>query len=142
MSAFQPSEFDFEEWARLARADPQAFEERRREEIRRVIDARPDLRPRLEGLQFRLDGERQLARTPLRACLRMSSLMWDSFHTLKDRLDELAGVGSRRALTRQYQPPRPPSSDCVASTLPKTKPGNSCSWTSDGQRKGFPVDFN
>ena len=115
MSAFQPSEFDFEEWARLAREDPQAFEERRREEIRRVIDARPDLRPRLEGLQFRLDAERQLARTPLKACLRMSSLMWESFHTLKERLDDLAGVGSGTAGGA-------PKSSTAATVIPLRRP--------------------
>ena len=60
-----------------------------------MIEARPDLRPRLEGLQFRIDAERQLARTPLKACLKVSSLMWESFNTLKDRFDELAGMGSK-----------------------------------------------
>jgi len=88
----EPSDagFDFETWAKLAKENPEEFERRRHEEIRKVIDARPDLRPRLEGLQFRLDAERKLARTPLKACLRMSTLMWESFYDLKDQLDGLA----------------------------------------------------
>ena len=88
----EPSDsgFDFEAWAKLAKEDPEEFERRRVEEIRKVIDARPDLRHRLEGLQFRIDAERKLARTPLKACLRMSTMMWDSFYDLKGQLDGLA----------------------------------------------------
>lgn len=82
--------FDFEAWARLARENPEAFERRREQEIRKLIDARPDRRHRLEGLQFRIDAERKLARTPLKACLRISTLMWNSFYDLKDQLDGLA----------------------------------------------------
>jgi len=82
--------FDFEAWAVLARENPEEFERRREQEIRKVIDARPDLRHRLEGLQFRIDAERKLARTPLKACLRISTLMWNSFYDLKDQLDGLA----------------------------------------------------
>jgi hypothetical protein len=88
----EPSDagFDFEAWATLARENPEEFERRREQEIRKVIDARPDLRHRLEGLQFRIDAERKLARTPLKACLRISALMWDSFYALKYELDGLA----------------------------------------------------
>ena len=93
----EPSDpaFDFEAWAKLARENPEEFERRRGQEIRKVIDARPDLRHRLEGLQFRIDAERRLARTPLKACLRISTLMWNSFRDLKDQLDELAGGAIR-----------------------------------------------
>jgi hypothetical protein len=81
--------FDFETWSKLAREDPGEFERRRAQAIRTVIDARPELRQRLEGLQFRIDAERKLARTPLKACLRISTLMWNSFYDLKDGLDGL-----------------------------------------------------
>lgn len=85
--------FDFEAWAKLARENPEEFERRREQEIRNVINARPDLQQRLEGLQFRIDAERKLARTPLKACLRLSTLMWSRFYDLKDQLDGLvAGV--------------------------------------------------
>jgi hypothetical protein len=88
----EPSDpsFDFEAWAKLARENPEEFERRREQEIRKVIDARPGVQHRLEGLQFRIDAERKLARTPLKACLRVSTLMWNSFYDLKDQLDGLA----------------------------------------------------
>jgi hypothetical protein len=97
----EPSDtgFDFEAWAALARENPEEFERRREQEIRKVIDSRPDLRSRLEGLQFRIDAERKLARTPLKACLRISTLMWNSFYDLKDQLDGLAaGVRSNEPI--------------------------------------------
>ncbi len=77
--------FDFGCWMRLARSDPQAFERRRREVLEAVIrQAGPARRRRLEGLQCRIDLERRRARTPMAACLRLSSMMWDSVN------DELA----------------------------------------------------
>lgn len=90
MSEPSGPEFDFEAWAKVARENPEEFERRRQQEIRKVIDARPDLRHRLEGLQFRIDAERKLARTPLKACLRVSTLMWNCFYDLKEQLDGLA----------------------------------------------------
>ncbi len=109
--------FDFEAWAKLAKEDPEEFERRRLEEIRKLIDSRPDLRHRLEGLQFRIDAERKLARTPLKACLRMSTLMWESFYDLKDQLDGLAaGVRGTARLTPATPASRP------AEVIPLRKP--------------------
>jgi hypothetical protein len=99
MSESSDPEFDFQAWAKLARDNPEEFERAREREIRKIIDARPDLQHRLEGLQFRIDAERKLARTPLKACLRLSTLMWNSFYDLKDQLDGLAaGMRSAEAL--------------------------------------------
>jgi hypothetical protein len=104
----EPSDptFDFEAWARLARENPEAFERAREQEIRKLIDARPDLQHRLEGLQFRIDAERKLARTPLKACLRLSALMWSSFYDLKDQLDGLAAGAASRGGAPAAQLPR------------------------------------
>jgi hypothetical protein len=85
------SDFDFEVWAALAREDPVEFERRRRAAIDALIASIPANRRRLEGIQFRVDMERQLARTPLKACLRMSAMMWEAFLDLRT---ELAGLGS------------------------------------------------
>lgn len=107
MSEPSDTEFNFEAWAKLARENPEEFERRREREIREVIDACPDLRHRLEGLQFRIDAERKLARTPLKACLRISTLMWNSFYDLKDRLDGLAaGIRSAESLAAAPAPRR------------------------------------
>ena len=117
----EPSDagFDFEAWATLARENPEEFERLREQEIRKVIDARPDLRHRLEGLQFRIDAERKLARTPLKACLRISTLMWDSFYDLKDQLDGLA------AGVRSSEPIPPVSTGRQAEVIPLRRPSSS-----------------
>jgi hypothetical protein len=87
--------FDFDEWARLARTDPFAFEARRLAIIESYLRQfpPPDQR-RLRGLQFRIDMERRRARTPMAACLRLSAMMWDSLlgtHGLKTALEQLLG---------------------------------------------------
>lgn len=87
--------FDFDEWASLAKSDPVAFEARRIALIEDYLNQfpPPDQR-RLRGLQFRIDMERRRARTPMAACLRLSSMMWDSLlgsHGLKQTLDQLLG---------------------------------------------------
>ena len=118
MSETSDLAFDFEAWATLAREQPEEFERRREQEIRKVIDARPDLQHRLEGLQFRIDAERKLARTPLKACLRISTLMWNSFYDLKDQLDGLAaGAGDTES-------PAPVPTHRQAEIIPLRWPAN------------------
>lgn len=84
---------DFDTWAALARADPAAFESRRLRAIDALIArARATHRPRLRRLQWRIDQERRLARTPMAACLRISGMMWQSVvgpGGLQQRLGEL-----------------------------------------------------
>lgn len=90
----QPSEdsFDFNEWCALARTDSEGFARRRLSRIQVAIERAPERsRYRLKGLQFRIDAECRLARTPLKACLRLSSMMWDSFFALKEALVSLSG---------------------------------------------------
>jgi hypothetical protein len=115
--------FDFEVWATLARDDPDEFERRRQAEIRKVIDARPDLKHRLEGLQFRIDAERTLARTPLKSCLRISEMMWNSFYELKDGLDDLAGATQSDAPVAPSSPPR--AADVIPLRTPAPSADNS-----------------
>jgi hypothetical protein len=81
--------FDFEVWAALARDDPEKFERQRREAIDALIASSPANRRRLEGVQFRIDMERKLAHSALKACLRVSEMMWDTFLELRTELAEL-----------------------------------------------------
>jgi hypothetical protein len=75
------SEFDFDQWAELAECDPQGFEEQRTEVLRAAIEAAPpEMRRRLEGLQFQVDMERRRAKTPMAACIRLSTLMMDMLY--------------------------------------------------------------
>ena len=90
----QPSEdgFDFNEWYVLARTDPEAYALRRTALIRMAIESASERnRNRLNGLQFRIDAECRLARTPLQACLRLSSMTWDSFFDLNESLALFSG---------------------------------------------------
>lgn len=95
-------EFDFDDWAKLARDNPAEFERRRRAAIDALIASAPQHRRRLEGTQWRIDRERELAHTPLKACLRISAMMWESFLEMKSALDEIAthvaDAGSSREL--------------------------------------------
>lgn len=81
-----PDTFDFDEWVTLAKFAPDAFEQRRREHVDHLISEGTDIR-RLRGLQCRIDMERTRARTAMKSCLRISSLMWDSFLDCQDALD-------------------------------------------------------
>lgn len=78
--------FDFDEWSSLARTAPDEFEDRRHRVIEQIISSSTDIR-RLRGLQCRIDLERTRARTPLKACLRLSSMMWDSLYACRSELN-------------------------------------------------------
>ena len=89
----------------LAHDDPQAFESLRAELIDSAILRAPaSLQLRLRQLQFRVDGVRRLARTPLGALIRMQAMMWDSFLELNEALQRL------ETLTRATAAQRGPAS--------------------------------
>lgn len=83
--------FDFDDWSKLAKDDPFAFEARRLALIEDYLRQFPQSgQRRLRGLQFRIDMVRRRARTPMSACLKISSMMWESLlghHGLKAALD-------------------------------------------------------
>jgi hypothetical protein len=70
--------FDFDAWAKLARKDPEAFELERNLLVERAImRAPPDKQQRLRCLQWKLDQIRNLASTPMAACLQINQLLWE-----------------------------------------------------------------
>ncbi len=70
---------DFDEWSRLARTDPSAFEARRQQTLAAFMDQIPQERQhRMRCLQWRIDEVRRRAETPLASCVRMSDMMWHS----------------------------------------------------------------
>lgn len=79
--------FDFDFWAELARSDPEAFDRRRRELLEKAIHLCKSDKRRMRGLQNRIELERRKAGVPLKACLRLSGLMWESFGELNGRLN-------------------------------------------------------
>ena len=100
--------FDFEDWARLARSDPEGFERRRQAAIAELIAAAPPaVQRRLEGLQWQVDQVRARAGTPLAACLKLSTLLWDKVsgeHGLLESLDALARATEGETITRPVAP--------------------------------------
>lgn len=100
----KPEQFDFDDWARLATEDPEAFEERRRQAIEAVMAQAPQMETRLRALQWRIDMERSRHSNPLSSCIHVYRMMWDSVYGERGLLDAL------QALSRPDQPGALPQS--------------------------------
>lgn len=77
--------FDFDEWAQLAKQDKLAFEEKRTEILRQLIESCAsndnNLR-RLNGLQFQINMIRRKHKSPMGACVAISEMMMDKLYEL------------------------------------------------------------
>jgi len=101
--------FDFDTWAALAREDPQAFELERNLLIERAIMKAPaDKQQRLRCLQWKLDQIRDLASTPMAACLQINRLLWE--HIVSER-------GLLHCLQRLQSGERPGDSDSATAKI-------------------------
>jgi len=93
MSEQAKQQRDFDTWARVAREDPEGFEAMRRAAIEDFLQTLPPQnRERMRRLQWRIDQERRLARSPMSACIRLSHMMWEHVlgeGGLRDRLQRL-----------------------------------------------------
>jgi hypothetical protein len=70
---------DFDQWAELARTDPDAFEARRTEVIEAFIAGMPaHKQQRMRCLQWKIDQVRNRSANPVAACIKLSEMMWDS----------------------------------------------------------------
>jgi len=87
--------FNFDEWMKLAKDDPEAFEKQRLEAIQGVISNSSDnSKNRLEGLQWQIDQMRKTSATPMAACLDISKMMWENVQGeegLVETLNQLTG---------------------------------------------------
>lgn len=82
--------FNFEEWAALHEADPEAFEIRREAALSEVVNkADPTSKLLLEQTLFRANMVRRRAKSPLQSAMESSNLMWESFGKLREKLNEL-----------------------------------------------------
>jgi len=71
----------FDDWSSLAKSDPDAFEQRRRQVIEQFISSVPPGRQqRLRRLQWRIDMERRRCANPMQSCVRLYTMMWDSVY--------------------------------------------------------------
>ncbi len=85
-------EFDFHEWASLAKDSPEAFEQRRREVIDAFLAASAGKQQRLgQSLQREIDYEVRRAGSPQEALKAISGMMWAQVSFLSEELEELGG---------------------------------------------------
>ena len=78
----------FDEMMRLAQHRPDEFERLRHRVCEAAINDAPEsLRPQLRGLQFRIDMESRRLGTPLARCIRISTMMHESFARLDTLLN-------------------------------------------------------
>jgi hypothetical protein len=87
---------DFEQWAKLAHDDPQAFETLRSRAIDDFFSRIPpgQHQQRLRCLQWRIDQVRDHSSNSMSACLRLYAMMWDRVVSQGGMLDALQGIES------------------------------------------------
>ena len=72
-------DFDFDHWAKLAKEQPEEFERQRQLVIEEIIAKSPhSYQKRMQGLQWQIDQIRLQANNPMAACIKISSMMWDT----------------------------------------------------------------
>lgn len=85
----------FDELVIMANEQPEQLEVLRQSLINEIIDqSRPQSQKRLRGLQFQIDAQRSIAKTPLAACMKLSSMMMDSFEKLRHELPAARQMGN------------------------------------------------
>jgi len=111
-------DLEADDWLRLARQDPQAFEREREAAIEALIaSAPPGMQARLRSLQCRIDLERRRAKTPLGAAIRLHGLMWERFENLRAALNAVSEAGPTLVQAVQRDRQAPP-----AAVIPFTRP--------------------
>ncbi len=118
------TDIDFDAWMALYQSDPEEFERRRAILIQSVIDSAPrHYQRRLKGLQFQIDMERRRTDSPLKSCLRISSMMWDMFDQMRANLNELRGQSDCEAVTMPHPSEQFKNAD-ILEYLPRQPPNN------------------
>ena len=104
------NDFFFEEWAFLAKVDPEAFERRRRKVIDEFLSNSGRQRALGEQLQREIDAVRGRTEEPLEALLAISSMLYEQLRFLGEELHALRNaVGKLRdAKVDQFTKSLPP----------------------------------
>jgi len=90
-------EFDFNEWAELAKNDPEAFEAKRKEVIAEVIDGAPEKeRAALNRLQWKIDAQRRIAKNPLDSCVRIYCLLLENVYKEGGFIDAITSLSPEK----------------------------------------------
>lgn len=89
------NDFFFEEWAFLAKVDPEAFERRRRKVIDEFLSNSGRQRALGEQLQREIDAVRGRAGEPLEALLAISGMLYEHLGFLGEELHVLRDAVGR-----------------------------------------------
>jgi len=88
--------------------NPQALEQYLRQEVDNVIDSAPvEIQPRLRGLQFQIDAQRQIHKSAMGACIKISEMMHQSFARLRYLLREATGQPNHGLVVIEDTPETP-----------------------------------
>jgi hypothetical protein len=99
---------NFDEWASLAKSDPEEFEAKRLRKIETFFNGVPAKRQqRLKGLQWQVDQARKLAHSPMASCIAISTMMLDSVSRLSEHQYELVNITLKQG--PQKNKPKPVS---------------------------------
>ncbi len=115
----------FEEMATLARENPALFEARRQELIAQAIEeAAPENRTRLKRLQWRIDRERERAKTPLAAAIRLYDMLMEVVYGEGGLLEAVETLRDVLADVQNKKAPQPLKlKGCKAKIIPFPKKG-------------------
>ena len=81
--------FDFDKWKTLHETDPQKFELTRRLYMEKVIETASERnKQRMRGIVFQVDAIRESSNNPIKSCVDITQMMWDSFYQLHQLLNE------------------------------------------------------
>ncbi len=98
-------DFDFDEWAKLARDNPEAYEDKRRKMLEEVIKSTsPEIKRRMQGLQWKIDQIRSTSANPMASCLKISQMMWDSVLGEEGLLENMERLNSPDGLKEKSRP--------------------------------------
>lgn len=80
---------NFEELKHLAKESPEQLDEFLSREVEALIDSAPEeIRARLRGLQFQVDSQRRIHKSPLGSCVAISKMMHESLSRLQSVLND------------------------------------------------------
>lgn len=83
----------FDELKKLAEQDPDKLEALRQQWVEETISDAPEkFQRRLRGLQFQIDMEREKAKNPVSACVRVSKMMHDSLAKLYETITQESAI--------------------------------------------------
>jgi len=96
----------FDELKKLAEQDPERLETLRQQWVEETIsDAPEQFQRRLRGLQFQIDMEREKAKNPVSACIRVSKMMHDSLAKLYETITQENAISVAAAPAAQAAEP-------------------------------------